>query len=61
MKSGALRQYMKNKYGNSAFDKNGNLKIAMLKEALKNADLKIKRRIIFALNMRKKWKLHIFS
>lgn len=54
MKSGALRQYMKNKYGNSAFDKNGNLKIAMLKEALKNADLKIKRRIIFALNMRKK-------
>jgi hypothetical protein len=50
---GSLRAYMKRKYGNNAFEKNGDIKLMYLRLMLKNADEKTKKRIILALNFRK--------
>ena len=44
---------MKRKYGNNAFEKNGDIKLMYLRLMLKNADEKTKKRIILALNFRK--------
>jgi hypothetical protein len=52
MKEGALRTYIRRKFGNKAFNTDGKLKTEYLKLALKTADEKTKKRIVFALNMR---------
>ena len=52
MKEGALRTYIRRKFGNKAFNTDGKLKTEYIKLALKTADEKTKKRIVFALNMR---------
>ncbi len=54
MKNGALREYIKGKYGKGGFDKDGNLRESVLRQALKRADEKHKKMIVFALNIRGK-------
>ena len=44
---------MERRYGKSAFDNKGKIKKEYLERAKKNADEKTKKRIVFALNVRK--------
>jgi len=53
MKEGALRKYMKVKYGNKAFDSKGRIKKKYLYLAYKSGDAVTRKRITFALNMEK--------
>ena len=47
---GSLRAYMKRKYGNNAFEKNGDIKMSYLKKAKNNtSDMAVKKKLNFAI------------
>jgi len=54
-KKGALRQYVRRKYGNRAFTKKGTIKVGILKKLLKDKSVSetTKRRVRLALTLRK--------
>jgi len=54
-KKGALRQYVKRKYGDKAFTRKGTIKVSILRKLLKDKSVSetTKRRVRLALTLRK--------
>ncbi|WP_201796928.1 hypothetical protein [Thermoplasma sp. Kam2015] len=53
MRKGALRNYVKKRFGNKGFTKAGTIKIEVLKRLKQDGSPAIRKRATFALNARK--------
>ncbi len=54
MKKGALREYVSRRFGKSGFTQAGDIKVSVLDQLKKAKSTAIRKRAVFALNMRRK-------